>query len=40
MLYHLISTPHPLLVMGALSVSVLFVGILSIKERKHDPERA
>lgn len=40
MLYHLTSSLHPALIVGALTVSLLFIGIVSAKEKKHDPERA
>jgi hypothetical protein len=40
MLYHLSTSLHPVLIVGALMVSLLFIGITSAKEKKHDPERA
>jgi len=40
MLYHLTTSLNPLLIVGALMASLLFIGILSAKEKKHDPERA
>lgn len=40
MLYHLTTNLNPVLVLGAVTASVLFIGIMSAKEKKNDPERA
>jgi|GEM_PF-1362530 hypothetical protein len=40
MLYHLTTSLNPVLIVGAFTASVLFISIMSAKEKKHDPERA
>lgn len=40
MLYHLTSSLDPVLIVGAITASLLFIGIMSAKEKKHDPKRA
>lgn len=40
MLYHLTTYSSPLSLLAAGAVSILVICILSIKERKNDPERA
>lgn len=40
MLYHLTTTLNPVLILGAIMATALFIGIMSAKEKKHDPERA
>lgn len=40
MLYHLTTNVNPVLILAALMATALFIGIMSVKEKKHDPERA
>lgn len=40
MFFHLTTTINPVIALGALTAAVLFIAIMSAKERRNDPERA
>ncbi len=40
MLYHLTTTLSPVVFWGAITATVLFISIISLKEKRNDPERA
>lgn len=40
MLYHLTTSLSPVHLLGAIMATALFIVLIHIKERKHDPERA